>query len=380
MKKDTEKEKWWAMNREERLRRQKEFLISFAFGAVWLVILWVVLKAAGSVLFPFLAAFAVAALLAGAVKFITERTHIKRGIVAVTTVLFFYILLAAVLYFAGSYLVRLIYDLTRELSVFFSDTVVPVLQRFYPWVDRLSVVFYPVGQTEKTQGLQDVGAESAQTIKNAGKLMSGISDGVIDGVSGMAAGIPGFFMKLLITVIATVFMELEFPQIRAFLKRQIPAEYQRAFRDGKNYMTGTMGKCIISYCLIFGITFAELVAGLFLLGIKNAFAIAFIIAVLDILPVLGTGTVLIPWAVLAFASGRISTGVGVFALYLVITVVRNLIEPKLVGKQMGLSPVIMLPCMLIGLKFFGIIGLFVVPLLVSFLKQLNDRGIIKIFR
>lgn len=187
-------------------------------------------------------------------------------------------------------------------------------------------------------------------------------------------------MKLLITVIATVFMELEFPQIRAFLKRQIPAEYQRAFRDGKNYMTGTMGKCIISYCLIFGITFAELVAGLFLLGIKNAFAIAFIIAVLDILPVLGTGTVLIPWAVLAFASGRISTGVGVFALYLVITVVRNLIEPKLVGKQMGLSPVIMLPCMLIGLKFFGIIGLFVVPLLVSFLKQLNDRGIIKIFR
>ena len=375
MKKDTEKEKWWAMNREERLRRQKEFLISFAFGAVWLVILWVVLKAAGSVLFPFLAAFAVAALLAGAVKFITERTHIKRGIVAVTTVLFFYILLAAVLYFAGSYLVRLIYDLTRELSVFFSDT-----QRFYQWVERLSVVFYPVGQTEKTQGLQDVGAESAQTIKNAGKLMSGISDGVIDGVSGMAAGIPGFFMKLLITVIATVFMELEFPQIRAFLKRQIPAEYQRAFRDGKNYMTGTMGKCIISYCLIFGITFAELVAGLFLLGIKNAFAIAFIIAVLDILPVLGTGTVLIPWAVLAFASGRISTGVGVFALYLVITVVRNLIEPKLVGKQMGLSPVIMLPCMLIGLKFFGIIGLFVVPLLVSFLKQLNDRGIIKIFR
>ena len=144
------------------------------------MILWVVLKAAGSVLFPFLAAFAVAALLAGAVKFITERTHIKRGIVAVTTVLFFYILLAAVLYFAGSYLVRLIYDLTRELSVFFSDTVVPVMQRFYQWVERLSVVFYPVGQTGKTQGLQDVGAESAQTIKNAGKLMSGISDGVID--------------------------------------------------------------------------------------------------------------------------------------------------------------------------------------------------------
>ena len=65
--------------------------------------------------------------------------------------------------------------------------------------------------------------------------MLGFSDGGIDGVSGIAAGIPGFFMILLIAVIATVFMELEFPEIKAFLKRQIPAEYQRAFRDGKNY-------------------------------------------------------------------------------------------------------------------------------------------------
>mgnify|MGYP004608596575 FL=1 len=380
MKKDTVKGKWWAMNREERLRQQKDFLTGFAFWVVWLVILWVVLKAAGSVLLPFLVAFAVAALLSGVVQFITERMHIQRGIVAVAVVLFFYIILAVFFYFAGSYLVRLIYDTSRELSVFLSDTIVPVMQRFYRWLDHFLSVFYPAEQTGKTSGLHGVGEESAQTLKNAGKLMSGISDGVIDGVSGMAAGIPGFFMKLLIAVIATVFMELEFPEIKAFLKRQIPVEYQRAFRDGKNYVTGTMGKCILSYCLIFGITFAELTVGLFLLGIKNAFAIAFIIAVLDILPVLGTGTVLIPWAVLAFASGRISAGVGVFGLYLVITVVRNLIEPKLVGKQMGLSPVIMLPCMLIGLKFFGIIGLFVVPLLVSFLKQLNDRGIIKMFR
>ncbi|CBL12816.1 Predicted permease [Roseburia intestinalis XB6B4] len=218
MKKDTEKEKWWAMNREERLRRQKDFLTGFAFWVVWLVILWVVLKAAGSVLFPFLAAFAVAVLLSGAVQFIAERMHIQRGIVAVAVVLFFYIILAVFLYFAGSYLVRLIYDTARELSVFFSDTIVPVMQRFYQWLDRFVSVFYPTELTGKTSGLHGVGEESAQTLKNAGKLMSGISDGVIDGVSGMAAGIPGFFMKLLITVIATVFMELEFPQIRAFFK------------------------------------------------------------------------------------------------------------------------------------------------------------------
>ena len=126
---------------------------------------------------------------------------------------------------------------------------------------------------------------------------------------------PGFFMKLDCVVIATVFMELEFPEIKAFLKRQIPAEYQRAFRDGKNYVTGTMGKCILSYCLIFWYYICGTYGRLVSAWHQNAFAIAFIIAVLDILPVLGTGTVLIPWAVLAFASGRISTGVGVFGLF-----------------------------------------------------------------
>lgn len=129
-----------------------------------------------------------------------------------------------------------------NLSVFFSDTIVPVMQRFYQWLDRFVSVFYPTELTGKTSGLHGVGEESAQTLKNAGKLMSGISDGVIDGVSGMAAGIPGFFMKLLIAVIATVFMELEFPEIKAFLKRQIPAEYQRAFRDGKKLCDRDDGK------------------------------------------------------------------------------------------------------------------------------------------
>ena len=108
MKKDTEKEKWWAMNREERLRRQKDFLTGFAFWVVWLVILWVVLKAAGSVLFPFLAAFAVAVLLSGAVQFIAERMHIQRGIVAVAVVGLFFIIFSGLLYFSGSFMVGVI--------------------------------------------------------------------------------------------------------------------------------------------------------------------------------------------------------------------------------------------------------------------------------
>ena len=211
------------------------------------------------------------------------------------------------------------------------------------------------------------------------QMLSDVSGTLLNSVSDAAAEIPGFFMNIIFTVIATLFMELEFPSIQAFLGRQIPEKWRKTGTDGKAYVMGTLGKCLLSYGLILVMTFAELFAGFLILGVDGAFVIAFLIAVMDILPVLGTGTVLIPWTVIAFASSNIRMGAGILALYLIITVVRNIVEPRLVGRQMGLSPVVMLPCMLLGLKFFGIAGLFGMPFGVSFLKSLNDRGIIHIF-
>lgn len=100
----------------------------------------------------------------------------------------------------------------------------------------------------------------------------------------------------------------------------------------------------------------------------------------NILPVLGTGTVLIPWSIIHIMTGNYSMAAGIFILYLVITVIRNIVEPKLIGKQMELHPVITLASMLTGLKFFGIWGLFGLPIGISFLKKLNSNGIIHIFK
>ena len=201
------------------------------------------------------------------------------------------------------------------------------------------------------------------------ELLTGMSGTLLQQVSGIAVNIPGMCFKLLLAVISTVFMELDFPQIMRFLEKIIPEKWKETVLAVKKGTFGTMGKCAAAYVFIFLMTFAELAAGLLLLRIEGAFAIAFLIAVLDILPVLGTGTVLLPWAVIAFAGGNARMGIGVIGLYLIITVVRNIVEPKLVGKQMGLSPVVMLPCMIVGLHFFGILGLFGVPLLASFLKK-----------
>lgn len=217
-------------------------------------------------------------------------------------------------------------------------------------------------------------------VEKAGNTMSLLSEKAIDGVSDMAVCIPGIFMKIVIAVIATVFMEIEFHDITGFLWKQMPQKWKKTLADAKVYCMGTFGKCMISYGIIMALTYAELVLGFLVLQIEGAFVIALMIAILDILPVLGTGTVLLPWSVAALIMGDAKTGIGILILYLVITIVRNIIEPKLVGRQMGLSPVVMLPCMLIGLKLFGVVGMFGVPFGVAVLKTLNDCGVIHIFK
>lgn len=387
------------MRDEQRIERQKNFLIQATFVVVWLAIIWLFIKAAGSVLLPFVIAFAVAWVLAYPVDFITEKLHVKRYLAAVFVVGIFYFVLGCIVYFAGSRLIGLIQDLMHEWGDYFTQTVSPMLQNFFAWLENVfgglfSTVSNAVGSAVENAGdfsangavgkavnsARGGSGRDAASIERASEVLSKISDGAIDGISKAATGIPGFLTNLLITVIATVFTELEFHQVIRFCRNQIPDRYLRMFQAGKGYVTGTLGKCILSYCLIMGMTFLELWTGLALLGIEGAFVIAFVIAVLDILPVIGTGTVLIPWSVLAFAGGNLKIGIGIMVLYLVITIVRNIVEPKLVGRQMGLSPVVMLPCMLVGLKLFGIVGLFVIPFGVAFIKSLNDAGVIHIFR
>ena len=100
----------------------------------------------------------------------------------------------------------------------------------------------------------------------------------------------------------------------------------------------------------------------------------------DILPVLGTGGIMIPWGIISLIMGKWVLGLGLLALYLIITVIRNIIEPKIVGHQVGLHPVVTLLSMLAGLQLFGIIGLFGFPITLSLLKNLNDRGVIHILK
>jgi len=103
------------------------------------------------------------------------------------------------------------------------------------------------------------------------------------------------------------------------------------------------------------------------------------VGVVDAFPIVGSGTVLIPWGIISLVTGNISRGIGILILYVVITVIRQIIEPRIVGKHVGLRPVVTLVCMYAGTKLFGGLGLFGLPITVAIISDLNSTGVIHLF-
>ena len=112
------------------------------------------------------------------------------------------------------------------------------------------------------------------------------------------------------------------------------------------------------------ITFIELFVGFLILGIDYSFVLAILIAVLDILPVLGTAVVLAPWGIILLLMKNYFLGVGMLILLLIISIVRQIIEPKILGDSFGVHPLVSLITLYIGLKLFGVVGMVLLPMIV----------------
>jgi predicted PurR-regulated permease PerM len=142
----------------------------------------------------------------------------------------------------------------------------------------------------------------------------------------------------------------------------------------------TLWSYIRSYAIILTITFGEIFLGLSIIGINNAAGIAVAIAIFDILPVVGSGLVLLPWTIITLISGNLVQGIGLGVLYVVVIVVRQIMEPKIVGDRVGLHPLVTLLSMVLGTYLFGGIGLLGLPITVALLHALNKQGAIHLYR
>jgi sporulation integral membrane protein YtvI len=212
------------------------------------------------------------------------------------------------------------------------------------------------------------------------KFITTASSTVGGAIYGLAGQVPSLLIKLIFTIVASFFFTIDYYKITRFIIKQFRGERREMILKLKDNGIGTLGKFIRAYTLIISITFLELSIGFWILGIPTPFLFGAVVAIIDVLPILGTGAVLLPWSIIAFIIGNTKLGIGMLILYIIITAVRQTVEPKIVGQQIGLHPILTLLLMYVGAQLMGVLGLFILPILATLLVKLNDEGTIHLFK
>ena len=180
--------------------------------------------------------------------------------------------------------------------------------------------------------------------------------------------------------IGTYFASASYPQLMAFLAAQIPDSLRRRFSGVGGDLKGSFGGWLRAQLILMLMTFFELLLGFLLLRVPAALLVAAATALIDALPVFGTGTVLVPWALYCLLTGETGRGIGLLICWGVTNLVRSCAQAKLLGDQIGLEPLASLTAIYIGWRVKGVLGMLLFPLILVTLCQLNERGIVRLWR
>ena len=357
------------MKIEKRLR----FIINVAYFAILAAAAFLLLRYGLPALMPFVLAFLLAYCLKRPIRFLAEKLRLGRRAAALLTVLLFYGTIGLFLAFLSVRAISAASQFIVNLPGLYAEYAEPVLTSFFESAEEFFLYQDP-------DLLNQLNAVWEQFLNSLGQQVTGLSVEVMGVLSGMASSLPAFFIRLVLMIIASFFIAMDYDALTGFCMDQMSGRTKKIFLQIKEYVVGTLFVCIRSYALIMSITFLELAVGLTLIGVEYSVAIALFIAVFDILPVLGTGGIMIPWVILEAFRGDLALAVRLLIVYVAITVIRNILEPKIVGSQIGLHPVVTLASMFLGAQLFGVIGLFGFPIGLSLLRHLNDTGTVQLFK
>ncbi|MEG0751889.1 MAG: sporulation integral membrane protein YtvI [Oscillospiraceae bacterium] len=351
---------------------RRKFIINTLYWGLTLALVYAGFRYLAPLVMPFLVAFLFAVMLKPVIKFMCGKLKLNKKLAAVLAVILLFGVVGVIIALLGAQLFSYLGSVFTSLPRFYTETIAPVLYTAY---EELRDVFGRISP----QMLDAYQNGVDNMITSLGNTVTNISVKAVGVVSSYASSLPKTLVSLLVTIIATFFVTVDYDRITEFIMSQLGDRRRELVLEVKREGFDTIGRFARSYIVIMLMTFCEMLLGYWILGVSNIVLLAAVTAVFDILPIVGTGTIIIPWGILALVTGDYVRGSGLLILYIVVTVIRQIMEPKIVGSHVGLHPIATLMSMYVGTHLFGILGLFGLPISLSVLNTLNRRGTIKLF-
>lgn len=343
------------------------------FGIIF-AILYVCLKYGLKYILPFVLAFAINYIFKKPITWFSEKTKLSRKNSALIVLTLAVILLILIVVLCGVKLVTSIKDVVTALPAIYTGSVEPYIQRALQWYERTDFIDI-LGPTAGS--ILENTADAILT--SLGSLVTNSSVKIVQWLTNVISSFPSFLMNLLMTVISVYFIAFDYDRIIQFIRMQLNRRQLFFLEHIKTNFLNTVVKYLASYSLIMLITMAEMTVLMFAARVLRAVAVAFLIALFDFMPIVGISTILIPWIIIDLVSGNYVQAVILLIGYIIMTVVRNIIEPKIVGEQVGIHPLLTLILMYVGLETGGLITMLAFPVTAVVLVQLQKADVIHFY-
>lgn len=316
---------------------------------------------------PFLIAFGVVMLINPLVHRINKRFGISRRMIALVVDVVVFGLIASIL---GIIVYTLIIEAVA-LATYLQANMDRIIQSLDGLENNLSWIysFLPQWFVDTLTIFEDRLIMFLQD--SSGSILSFI----LNLTRSLTLTIGNFVIGLLIAILAAYFMLVEYSRVSTMSRRRMGRRFSRTLILLKKSVIQSLGGFFRSQLLIAGIAFVVMYLALVLYGQAYALLIAFILAIVDLLPLIGTIAVLLPWGLLAMLNGDIQKGIFLIGLGIGFFLLRRILEPKIVGSQTGLHPLVALVSIYVGLQISGVWGAILGPLVVMLVLSVYKTGI-----
>ncbi len=336
------------------------------FTAGILLLLFVCVRYLMPVLLPFALAIVLALIAEPLVGFFQKKARLPRGVatgIGMTMTLVLFILALMVL----------VSLLVRELGMLagvvpdLEDTAMQGMESLQVWLTGIA--------DQAPKNLQPLVRRSVDGMFSDGTaIIDQISAKLLGLASGILSKLPDSVLGFGTWLLAGYMLSAKLPKIRAWLSAHLPRRWKENYLPALKALKSSVFGWLLAQGKLIGITFLILTVGFFILQIRYAPLWALLISLVDALPILGTGMVLAPWSLVCFLQGDSIRAVGLLGIYAAAALIRQVLEPRFVGKQLGLDPLVTLFAMYAGYRLFGFGGMILSPLVAVTVTQLFTKA------
>lgn len=317
---------------------------------------------------PFLLAIVIAMFLEAPIVAMMKLLRLNRLVAATAVCTLFTLLLFGAVYLIGAGVVAQLVELWSRMP-----TMVEEFERYFRDASEQTQLFYnslPADVARQLQAGLEYGISTiTSTVSSIIKAISSYS-------LNAAKAVPNLFVALVVFMVALYLMCYSLPS----LKTQFIRLFEESSRGKVEQVLGNLRSSVFGFLkaqvILSVLTYIVTLVGLLLLRVEYPLGVALLVIIVDVLPILGTGSVFVPWAVFVLVKGQTGLALGLVALFIVITIFRRIIEPKILGDSIGIGALPTLVGLYIGFKLAGVVGLFLGPILIMIYKEMRKVGLL----